>query len=253
VSTLESPVRLIYRRPPGAFAPLREALARGDFHPEAPPDALAEWECHDDAGTRVLGACDFVLVECAGQHAAEEFDRAFRRALPSDGPLLDGGPAPERVLVVAGSDESGKGDRAQALAVAAVAVPVADEARALEHGVRDSKDCARSEIPELARWIARHFAHEIRRIAPEEREAALRAHGGNESRLLAAMHAECVAGLRARVEFPLAIVDRFAPGRPVAALLARTAGGLIVDECVRGERHVACAAASIVARDAARP
>jgi hypothetical protein len=28
---------------------------------------------------------------------------------------------------------------------------------------------------------------------------------------------------------------------------------LIVDECVRGERHVACAAASIVARAATHP
>lgn len=253
MGTERSPVRLLYRRAEGGFASLREALARGDFHVDAPPDPLAEWECHDDAGTRVLGGRAFVLVECATQGEAERFDREFRRAFPSEGPIPDGGAAPERIEVVAASDESGKGDRSLALAVAAVAVPVADEPAALEQGVRDSKDCASSEIPSLARWIAGRFVHEVRAIAPAERDAALRAHGGNESRLLAAMHADCLVALHARSSFTLAVVDRFAPGRPVAAALARSLPGALVDECVRGERHVACAAASILARHAARP
>jgi ribonuclease HIII len=85
-------------------------------------------------------------------------------------------------------------------------------------------------------------------VAREGREAALKAHGGNETRLLAAMHARALASLHGTRAFGVARVDRFAPNRPVATVLAGSHAGVIVDECSRGERHVACAAASIVAR-----
>ena len=41
---------------------------------------------------------------------------------------------------------------------------------------------------------------------------------------------------------------RFAPNRPVAAALALTHPLILIDECVRGERHLAVAAASILSR-----
>ena len=137
--------------------------------------------------------------------------------------------------------------------MAAVLVPIDAEDELIACGVRDSKRCSEVEIRELARWIGRHCVQAVERLEPEERPRALREHGGNESRLLAAMHAralERLAGSPGQPAFPLARVDRFAPGRPVAAALARTLPGATVDECVRGERHVACAAASIVARAA---
>jgi ribonuclease HIII len=64
------------------------------------------------------------------------------------------------------------------------------------------------------------------------------------------MHVRVLAALHATRAFSLVRVDRFAPNRPVAAALAASQPALIVDECARGERHVACAAASIVARAA---
>ena len=239
---------LVYRRASGRFAALREALARAGFRAVSPPDAMAEWECIDADGIRVRASTRLVLVEAADAARAGEFDRRFRAAFPSESEVPDGGAAPERVTVVAGSDESGKGDAAQAIAVAAVAVPAAREREARARGVRDSKDCSAREIEALCGWIRTELDHEVRVVAPSARAEALRAHGGNESRLLTAMHAECLGALRARVPFILARVDRFAPDRPVVRRLAVDWPEVVVDESARGERHVACAAASIVAR-----
>jgi len=220
-------------------------LARNDFHPVIPPDALAEWECVDDRGTRVRSWSGTILVEAEDEHRAEEFDRLHRVGMPSDGSLPDGGDPPQKVRVIAGSDEAGKGERERPIAVAAVVVPVDAEREALARGVRDSKLCTAGEIAELARWIGGKFGHAERVVEAAARADALRAHGGNETRLLAAMHAECVTEVARRKETVLlARVDRFAPNRPVG----RACPQLIVDECVRGERHVACAAASILAR-----
>jgi len=250
VATERSPVRMLYRRESPSFAALRESLAAARYAAVSPPDALAEWEVRDGAGTRVRAWRGAVLVEATDRAHAEEFDRVFRRSLPSDGPIPDGGAAPAWIERVAASDESGKGERTGALAVAAVVVPMADEDAALEQGIRDSKECTRAEVVKLAEWTCARFPHEIRVIAASDREAALHACGGNESRLLADLHAECLAALCAREPFAFAVVDRFAPARPVAAQLARTHGAVVVDECVRGERHIACAAASILARNA---
>jgi ribonuclease HIII len=247
-----SPATRIYRRASAHFAALREALRCGGFHAVTPPDALADWECVDSDGTRVRCGGTFVLLEAASEAKASAFDAQYRIAFPSEHEIPDGGAAPEIITSIAGSDESGKGDRAHALVVAAVLVPCAREPEAFARGVRDSKACNPQEVRELARWIEDEYACEVRVVLPEAREHALRLHGGNESRLLTAMHAECLRALRLRQTFVLARVDRFAPGRPVAAQLARDWSDIVIDECVRGEQHVAVAAASIVARQLAR-
>ena len=239
---------LVYRRVSKRLEPLRELLERHDFHAVSPPDALGEWEYHHDDGVRVRGAGGLVLVEAEDERLAEDFDARHRVALPSDREIPDGGEAPERVAVIAGSDESGKGERDRALAVVAVAVPVHGEHELLARGVRDSKMCTQAEIVALSRWIAAHCAHAVEVVARDDREQALKAHGGNETRLLASMHARALGRLHGTRGFGVARVDRFAPNRPVAAILAGSHPELIVDECSRGERHVACAAASIVAR-----
>ena len=252
MATVRSPAIRVYRRVSTRFEPLRESLRRADFHAVVPPDAPSEWECTDDRGTRVRYEGGLVVVEAADDAAAEPFDLTHRVSMPSDHEVPDGGAPPERIMVIAGSDESGKGERARRLVVAAVAVPLTSEEEMLGRGVRDSKLCAEGEIASLAHWIGREYATVVRVVEAEDRGAELCAHGENETRLLASMHAECLRGLHGTCAFGLARVDRFAPGRPVARALGGTAGfgagAFIVDECVRGERHVACAAASIVAR-----
>ncbi len=246
MATARSPSVRIYRRASTRLEPLREQLARAGFRAVLPPDGIAEWECVDDLGTRVLVRQGVVLLEARDDAAADAFDRSHRLALPSDRDIPDGGDPPEHVAVIAGSDESGKGERQRPLAVAAVAMSIDMEDEALARGVRDSKLCTASEVAELARWIVRRFAHAVRKIDATARAEALRGAGGNETRLLAALHAGCLRELHAREPFAHARVDRFAPGRPVAGLFRDA----IVDECIRGERHVACAAASILARAA---
>ncbi|MCE2885704.1 MAG: hypothetical protein LW806_12515 [Planctomycetaceae bacterium] len=250
MTTGRSPSVRIYRRASARFAPLREALARDDFRAVTPPDPFGEWECVDGSGTRVRCAGSIVLVEARDDGAAKGFDARFRLAFPSEGDLPDGGAPPEIVRWIAGSDESGKGERLQALAVAAVALPIELEDEAVVRGVRDSKVCTQAEISELARWIAAHCPHAVETVEREGRDEALKSHGGNETRLLAAMHARVLGRVHAVRGFAIARVDRFAPNRPVAAILAGSLKDVIVDECARGERHVACAAASIMARAA---
>lgn len=216
-----------------------------------PPDGIADWECVDALGIRVRAWQGVVIVEAPDDALADAFDRRHRQAFPSDRAIPDGGDPPEHVVAIAGSDESGKGERDRALAVVAVVVPLADEHELLAHGVRDSKLCTPAEIASLARWISCHCVHTVEVVERGRRADVLRSHGGNESRLLAAMHASALGRLHGTREYPLARVDRFAPNRPVAALLATSHRGVIVDECPRGERHVACAAASIVARSLA--
>lgn len=244
MTTERSPAILVYRRISRRFDPLRELLERNDFHAVVPPDAIAEWEYGDDRGTRVRYWDGTLLVESGCSSRADDFDRDFRCALPSDRDIPDGGVAPEFIAVIAGSDESGKGERDRSLAVAAVAVPRDREDEAIARGIRDSKSCSGGEVAELAQWIEREFDHRVTVIKARERGEALRAHGGNETRLLASMHVDCLRALHERRPFTLARVDRFAPNRPVAEAFPQA----IVDECVRGERHVACAAASILAR-----
>jgi len=249
VPTACSPAIRVYRRRASArFDALRESLALGDFRPVVPPDAIAEWECADDRGTRVRAWTGTVLVEASDEARADGFDARHRAAFPSDGEIPDGGAPPERVRSIAGSDESGKGELERTLAVAAIVIPVEREAEALARGVRDSKCCSDAEIVDLSRWLTANFVHELQMCAATERDAALRAAGGNETRLLAGMHAACLRALFVRSPFALARVDRFAPRRPVAAAFPLA----IIDECVRGERHVACAAASILATFGAR-
>ncbi len=214
---------------------------------------MAQWEFCDDRRTRVLLCASSLLVEAEEEFDADEFDRRHRLALPSDHDIPDGGEAPLRVTLVAGSDEAGKSESDRAMAVAAVALPMEFEEDAIARGLRDSKTCAAQEIAELAEWIESRFAFCTRVIPVSEREQELRAHGGNESRLLASMHADCLRRLYALEEFAIARVDRFAPNRPVAAALASTHPQLLVDECVRGERFPAVAAASVLARFHATP
>ncbi len=234
------------------FEPLRDSLIAADFHQMIPPDAFAEWEYLNDRNTRVRYAEGVLLVEAVDAAHADEFDRVHRTALPSDRALPDGGEPPLHLSASAGSDEAGKSERDRFLAVAAVVVPVAREGEALARGVRDSKSCSAGEVRELARWIAGAFEHATHAIHPSLRGDALRAHGGNESRLLTSMHAQCLRQLHARSAFSLARVDRFAPNRQVASALAVTHPTTIIDECVRGERFIAVAAASLLASAASR-
>lgn len=149
-----------------------------------------------------------------------------------------------------GSDEAGKGDTFGPLAVAAVALDEAAAAELREARVADSKTLTDERVHALAARFGGRLPHELRLLAPPEYNAAWQAAGRNVNRLLARLHAECLAALRARCGAAVAVVDRFAADEPVRRELARLAPGLRVVEVPRAERHLATAAASVLARAA---
>ncbi len=177
------------------------------------------------------------------------------RHLPA-APLAVGGGAgdaalPERWPAL-GSDEAGKGDTFGPLVVAAVVVDT-DAARTLtEMRVADSKTLRDERVRILAPRIRELLGKEGvagRILQPATYNRLHREAGSNANRLLAGLHATLLARLQRRSGADLAIVDRFAGSRPVRRLLGETCPGLEVHEVPRAERHLAVAAASILARE----
>jgi len=148
-----------------------------------------------------------------------------------------------------GSDEAGKGDTFGGLVVCAVAVPEGTAEQLQATGVTDSKALADSKIKVLAPWIREHYPYEERALEPLAYDDARNAAGANVNKLLTRLHAECLVALHARAGGTVAVVDRFSPSAPVSASLRGTLPGLKVHEVPRAERHLAVAAASVLARE----
>jgi ribonuclease HIII len=148
-----------------------------------------------------------------------------------------------------GSDEAGKGDYFGPLVVAAVCVEPAQEQRLREAGVTDSKRLKDQRVQLLAGMLERELPHERAQLMPELYNRAFE-RAGNLNRLLADMHARALARLHARCGTAVSVVvDRFAHPRLLESALARERPQhppLL--QVTQGERHVAVAAASIVAR-----
>lgn len=149
-----------------------------------------------------------------------------------------------------GSDEAGKGDTFGPLAVAAVALDAAAVEEVRAAGVADSKTLTDARVKLLAARFADRLPHELRLLDPPAYHAAWTKAGRNVNKLLTALHADCLAALRARTGAKVAVVDRFAADSPVGKALAKSAPGLRVVEVPRAERHLATAAASVLARAA---
>ncbi len=149
-----------------------------------------------------------------------------------------------------GSDEAGKGDTFGPLCVVAVAVDAAAAEELARAGVADSKTLSDARVLALAEHFAARLPHEARVLQPAEYNAAWAAAGRNVNKLLAQLHVDCLTQLHERTGFTIAVVDRFAAESPVRAALAKRAPKLRVTEVPRAERHLATAAASVLARAA---
>jgi len=148
------------------------------------------------------------------------------------------------LVTTIGSDEAGKGDYFGPLVVAAVEVRPEDRALLAKTGVTDSKQLSDQRVALLAPWIAEHHRHVIQRLDPPEYNREYAAHG-NLNELLADLHARAIARLAApgvRV-----VVDQFANEELLRTRLAETDVELI--QIPRGERELAVAAASVLARN----
>ena len=149
------------------------------------------------------------------------------------------------------SDEAGKGDYFGPLVVAAVHATPDDAAALEEAGIADSKTLSDDRAHRLRGIVERQLDHAIRVVPPEEYNRRHR-EKGNLNLLLAELHADVLGELVGRHrDAEVAIVDRFGAEAEVARQLHDRIGvAMPLEQVPRAERHLAVAAASILARSA---
>ncbi len=162
---------------------------------------------------------------------------------PGDEPV----PGPDEPAL--GSDEAGKGDTFGPLVVAGFSLQpgMLEALRRLR--ITDSKQMTDVLVRSAAASLREVFpdAFEERVLEPARYNARREAAESNVNVLLAELHAEVLTVLWKRSGIGMAVVDRFARGRPLTRHFAGK--GLQVVEVPRAERHPAVAAASVLARD----
>lgn len=146
-----------------------------------------------------------------------------------------------------GTDEAGKGDYFGDLVVAGVYLDAAGEPLARELGVKDSKRLSDKRVQELAAHIREAFAVEVVRISPATYND-LYDKMGNLNHLLAWAHARVIENLLPRTGAELVISDQFGQVAVLQNALMHAGRQVRLVQIPRGERDLAVAAASIVAR-----
>lgn len=153
-----------------------------------------------------------------------------------------------------GTDESGKGDYFGPLVVGGVMVDTASRERLAALGIRDSKKLSDARCRELAAEIRRIRVERYREvIIPPERYNTLyeefRKEGRNLNHLLAWAHARAIESLLDCAPCRLAVADQFGNERYIRSSLMNKGREIELIQEHRGERYLAVAAASILARD----
>ena len=146
-----------------------------------------------------------------------------------------------------GTDEAGKGDYFGDLVVAGVYLDALGELAANRMGVRDSKKLSDARAQTIAREIKSAFPHEIVRISPAKYND-LYEKMGNLNHLLAWAHARVIENLLPRTGAALAVSDQFGSPAVLENALMRAGRQVRLVQITRGERDLAVAAASILAR-----
>jgi ribonuclease HIII len=179
-------------------------------------------------------------------------DQPPRRPARPAGPKSDIREALDPAQVVRrariGTDEAGKGDYFGDLVVAGIYLDRDGTRRAQALGVVDSKRLSDRQVLELAPLVREAFAGEVVRITPATYNDLYPKLGSNLNRLLAWAHARVIENLLPRTEAQLVVVDQFAGATMIERALTDVGRTVEVFPVVQGERDLAVAAASIVAR-----
>ena len=165
-----------------------------------------------------------------------------------------------------GTDEAGKGDYFGPLVAAAVYVDAECRETFSDLGITDGKKLSNRRIQNIAESMHCRYAQHIVVVEKMPVEynslyAALRRRGQNLNHLLASLHAEAIRKLATRVGAKHALVDQFSKDDLITPQLSQrsnnalplqrcTASGIKIRQVTKGERDIAVAAASIIARDA---
>ena len=153
-----------------------------------------------------------------------------------------------------GTDESGKGDYFGPLVVGGVLVETGTRKQLVTLGIRDSKKLGDAACRKLAAEIRRICVGKYREvIIPPERYNTLyeefRREGRNLNHLLAWGHARTIESLLESAPCPLAVTDQFGNENYIRSRLMKKGREIELIQEHRGERYLAVAAASILARD----
>ncbi len=153
-----------------------------------------------------------------------------------------------------GTDESGKGDYFGPMVVAGVLIDHSTKAKLEILGVKDSKLLSDKQCRVLAsqiRSICGSHCQEIE-IAPETYNRLyddFRKEGKNLNHLLAWGHARAIESLLERHSCSEAIADQFGDEHYILSKLMPRGRTIKLTQLPKGERYIAVAAASILARD----
>jgi ribonuclease HIII len=146
-----------------------------------------------------------------------------------------------------GTDEAGKGDYFGDLVVAGVYLDPALEAIAADLGVTDSKKLTDAKAKALAMEILDVCPANVVRISPEKYNE-LYEKMRNLNRLLAWAHARVIENLLPRTGAGLVVSDQFGNAALLENALQTHGRQVRLVQITQGERDLAVAAASIVAR-----
>ena len=153
-----------------------------------------------------------------------------------------------------GTDESGKGDYFGPLVVAGVQLDSATLGKLENLGIKDSKQLSDKRCREFASQIRQICAgmYEEVEILPERYNQLyeeFQKEGQNLNHLLAWGHTRAMESLLERCPCSHAVADQFGDERYISSRLMQKGKQLKLTQLPRGERYLAVAAASILARD----
>ncbi len=143
-----------------------------------------------------------------------------------------------------GTDEAGKGDYFGPLVVAGVVLKPEKEDKFLRLGIKDSKRLSSARIAYLAEEIKKLAVYNIEVISPEEYNKIYE-EVGNLNKILSMFHIKVIEKLIDKTGAKIVVVDKFSKNSGISGYLN---GKVKVEEIEKGERDIACAAASILAR-----
>ena len=146
-----------------------------------------------------------------------------------------------------GTDESGKGDYFGPLVIAGVYIDQKNWQKVKYLGIKDSKKISDNMIKKLDYQIRSHCLYSVVVIGPEKYNL-LYERMKNLNRILAWGHARVIENILLQVDCSKVISDQFGDERYIKSALMEKGKKINLKQIVRGERDMAVASASIVAR-----
>ncbi len=235
--------------PPEAFEALREFLASRGYGFQSRPHQVF----------LASGRGAVVSLYNTGKVVLGGRDVAEHRLIREEVLRLGGGDVVPKALPPLevqgpriGTDEVGKGDYFGPLVIAGCVVQPGMERWLREVGVKDSKLVDDPQVPILAEKIRRLLGEgfwDLVAISPE-RYNQLHEEMGNANRILGWGHARVIENLlEANPDIPMAVTDQFGDKKYVEGALMQRGRNVRLIQAYGGERDVAVAAASLLARE----